>query len=137
MTNDNAGQNEFAAVLMQHAKGRAHDKATELLAAAVEAVRDTGKSATVTVQLKINPVKNNETVVAIEDKVTASIPEEKRGSMCSRTTGAGSTGTIPPSTTCSRSLRRTTRTATTSPPEERTDDRPHPLHRQPLGDVPG
>lgn len=81
MTNDNAGQNEFAAVLMQHAKGRAHDKATELLAAAVEAVRDTGKSATVTVQLKINPVKNNETVVAIEDKVTASIPEEKRGSM--------------------------------------------------------
>ncbi len=81
MTEQNQGQNEFAAVLMQHAKGRAHDKATELLAEAVEAVRTTGKSATVTVQLKINAVKNNDSVVAIEDKVTASIPEEKRGSM--------------------------------------------------------
>lgn len=72
---------EFAAVLMQHAKGTAHDKATKLLSEAVDAVRQTGKNASVTVTLKLSAVKNNPNVVAIEDAVTAKVPEEKRGSM--------------------------------------------------------
>lgn len=81
MTEQNQGQNEFAAVLMQHAKGTAHDKATKLLSEAVDAVRQTGKNASVTVTLKLSAVKNNPNVVAIEDTVTAKVPEEKRGSM--------------------------------------------------------
>lgn len=72
---------EFAAVLTQHAKGAAHDKATKLLSEAVEAVRQTGKNASVTVTLKLSAVKNNSAVVSIEDSITAKIPEEKHGSM--------------------------------------------------------
>ena len=73
--------NEFVAVVAQHAKGAANDLATKLMNEAIEAVRTTGKAATLTVQLKFSPVKNNETVIAIEDKVTAKIPENRRGSM--------------------------------------------------------
>lgn len=72
---------EFASLLMQHAKGRAHDEATRKLQDAVEAVKRTGKAANVTVKLSIHPVKNNDTVVRIEDKVTSSIPEDTRSSM--------------------------------------------------------
>lgn len=72
---------EFASLLMQHAKGRAHDEATRLLAEAVEAVKRTGKKATVTVQLAVHPVKNNVEVVRIEDKVTSNIPDDPRSSM--------------------------------------------------------
>lgn len=72
---------EFAAVLVQHAKGRAHDDATEKLRQAVEAVKRTGQSAKVTVELSIYPVKNNSSVIRMEDKVIAKIPEDPRSSM--------------------------------------------------------
>lgn len=72
---------EFAAVLLQHAKGRAHDEATAALKDAVDAVRRLGKPAAVTVQLTIHPVENNRDVVRIQDKVTSTIPREKRASM--------------------------------------------------------
>lgn len=77
---DNEKQ-DFAAVLMQHAKGRAHDEASTKLSEAVQAVKETGKSAEVTVKLTINPVKNNSTVVQIEDRVTYKVPTEPRTSM--------------------------------------------------------
>ncbi|WP_328856893.1 hypothetical protein OG579_16995 [Williamsia herbipolensis] len=79
--NPGADAKEFASVLIAHAKGRAHDEATKLLAEAVAAVHDTGKSATVTVTLSIAPVKNNDTVVAITDRVAAKIPTSKKASM--------------------------------------------------------
>lgn len=72
---------EFASVLLQHAKGRAHDEATAKLKEAVEAVKLLGKPAKVTVELSIHPVKNNSSVVRIEDTVTAKVPEEPRSSM--------------------------------------------------------
>lgn len=72
---------EYAAVLLKHAAGRAHDEASAKLREAVEAVKLHGKAAEVTVTLKILPVKNNSTVVQIEDKVTSTIPQEKRTSM--------------------------------------------------------
>jgi hypothetical protein len=72
---------EFASVLLQHAKGRAHDEATDKLKEAVEAVKKFGVSATVTVSFKVHPVKNNSTVVKLEDTVTAKIPTEPRSSM--------------------------------------------------------
>jgi uncharacterized FlaG/YvyC family protein len=72
---------EFATVLLTHAKGRAHDEATAKLAECVEAVQRLGKAASVTVQLSIHPVENNREVVRIQDKVSASIPAEKRSSM--------------------------------------------------------
>lgn len=72
---------DFAAVFVQHAKGRAADEATTLLAQAVEAARQTGKDAKVNVQLTIKPVPKIPGAYRIEDKVTASIPEEPRTSM--------------------------------------------------------
>lgn len=78
MSND---PSEFAAVLLQHAKGRAHDEATEKLREAVEAVKKHGVAATVTVSFKVCPVKNNNEIVKLEDTVTAKIPTEPRSSM--------------------------------------------------------
>lgn len=72
---------EFAQLLMSHAKGRAHDKATAELNAAVEAVKRTGKSGFVAIKFSIDPVKNNDEVVRIESNVTSKVPEEPVTSM--------------------------------------------------------
>ena len=72
---------EFAALLLGHARGRAHDTASKLLREATQAVKLTGRAATVTVQIKISQVKNNARMLQIGDKVTASIPEEKSDSI--------------------------------------------------------
>lgn len=72
---------EFAAVLVNHAKGRAHDEASEKMRAAVEAVKDTGKDPRVTVEIAIKPVPKIPNAFRIEDKVTAKIPEDPRTSM--------------------------------------------------------
>ncbi|GAS99882.1 uncharacterized protein RMCC_6847, partial [Mycolicibacterium canariasense] len=76
-----ADATEFAAVLLGHDKGRAHDNASKLLREAVEAVKLTGRKASVTVKFDIAPMKNNARVVQIGDKVTATIPEDKRDSI--------------------------------------------------------
>lgn len=73
---DNETAPEFASILISHAKGRAHDKASELLAEAVDAVIRTGSAADVTVKLGLKLMPGTEGVVRIESKVTAKIPEE-------------------------------------------------------------
>lgn len=72
---------EFAAILLGHAKGRAHDEATKKLREVVEAVKQTGKAGEISVKLSIHPVKNNDSIVRIEDKVTSTVPREPRSSM--------------------------------------------------------
>ncbi|QXO13141.1 hypothetical protein QLQ78_gp44 [Gordonia phage Jojo24] len=72
---------EFGALLLQHAKGRAHDEATRKLAQLVTAVKETGKGGSITVQIKVVPDKKIDGVVKIEDKVTASIPFDQSTSM--------------------------------------------------------
>lgn len=67
---------EFAQLLMNHAKGRAHDKASAKLNEAVEAVKRTGKGGEVSVKFSIHPVKNNDQVVRIESHVGSKVPEE-------------------------------------------------------------
>lgn len=78
MSND---PTEFAGLLITHAKGRAHDKATAELTEAVEAVKRTGKSGWIAVKFCIDPVKNNDEVVRIESQVTSKIPYEPVTSM--------------------------------------------------------
>ncbi|ORV82860.1 hypothetical protein AWC11_23155 [Mycobacterium interjectum] len=72
---------EFAAVLLTHAKGRAHDEATRKLREAVESVQRTGKAASVSVKLDIKPVDKIPNAFRISDTVTAKIPEDPRTSM--------------------------------------------------------
>jgi hypothetical protein len=80
-TDEKKTPQEFASVLITHAKGRAHDEASEKLRAAVEAVKQTGKSAKVTVELVIKPIDKIPNAFKIHDKVTATIPEDPRTSM--------------------------------------------------------
>jgi hypothetical protein len=72
---------EFASVLLNHAKGRAHDEASAKLREAVEAVQRTGKDASVTVKIAVKAVANIPNAFKLSDKVTASIPEDPRTSM--------------------------------------------------------
>nr|WP_046285128.1 hypothetical protein [Mycobacterium sp. UM_NZ2] len=72
---------EFSELLLRHAKGRAHDTASKLLREAVEAVKQTGRGASVTVTFSISQLKNNPRAVVVGDKVTAKIPEEKSDSI--------------------------------------------------------
>lgn len=81
MPENSKNATDFSVILVGHHKGRAHDEATKLLSEAVEAVKATGKSAKVTVELSIHPVKNNKSIVRIEDKVTSSTPREPRSSV--------------------------------------------------------
>lgn len=74
-------QTEFATLLLTHAKGRAHDKATTKLREAVEAVQRTGKPGAVSVKFNIRPMKGNDDVVRIESNVTSNIPEEAEASI--------------------------------------------------------
>ncbi len=69
-------QQDFAAVLIQHNKGRAHTEASNKLSAAVEAVRETRKAATVTIKVRIAPVKDMDTTVKLDMDVAANIPRE-------------------------------------------------------------
>lgn len=72
---------DFSVILVGHSKGRANDEATKALSQIVEAVKATGKAGKVTVELSVHPVKNNKSIVRIEDKVTSSIPREPRSSV--------------------------------------------------------
>ncbi|WNM68799.1 hypothetical protein SEA_SOOS_69 [Gordonia phage Soos] len=72
---------EFAAFILTHAKGRAHDELTNQLANLVQAVKETGKKGTLTLQIVVEPDKKVENVVRVEDKITTSIPKESRASM--------------------------------------------------------
>lgn len=80
-SNTTDDRSDFAAVFVQHAKGRAADEATRLLAKAVEAVEATGKDATITIKLKLKKYAKIPGAYYIEDTITASIPEDKRTSM--------------------------------------------------------
>lgn len=71
MTDSN--EQDFAAVFMQHAKGRAHTEASKKLAQVVEAVMETGKPGSITVKLTISRDKDLASVVKI--------PTEPRRSM--------------------------------------------------------
>ncbi|QCW22483.1 hypothetical protein SEA_NEOBUSH_52 [Gordonia phage Neobush] len=76
-----SNEQDFAAVFMQHAKGRAHTEASKKLAEVVEAVMETGKPGSITVKLTISRDKDLASVVKIADQVAAKIPTEPRRSM--------------------------------------------------------
>lgn len=72
---------DFAAVLMGHARGRAHAEASRKLAEVVEAVMDTKKQGSITIKLTVTPDKDGHGVVKIADAITSKVPQESRKSM--------------------------------------------------------
>jgi hypothetical protein len=65
----------FADVLSEVNKGVIADEAAQKLAEGVTAVRETGKAATVTVTVKIEPFKGNEDIVKVSGQVTLKAPK--------------------------------------------------------------
>lgn len=71
-------EQDFAAVLLGHAGGRAHSEASRKFAEVVKAVQETGKKGTVTVTLTVTRNKDTRRMVKLVDTVRASIPVEDR-----------------------------------------------------------
>lgn len=74
-------EQDFAAVFLGHAKGRAHTEASKKLAEVVEAVMETGKPGSVTVKLTVSRDKEIKSMVKLADSITAKVPIEPRRSM--------------------------------------------------------
>lgn len=72
---DNTDKQEFAAILLQPGLALEHDKASKLLREATAAVKELGKPAEVNIRLRIDPVKNNNSVVQIAARATAKVPQ--------------------------------------------------------------
>ena len=72
---------DFAAVLAQHNKGAALDEASKKLTEIIEAVRNTGKTGSITVKLTITRSNDNKRMLKIDDDVKAVVPKEKRRSL--------------------------------------------------------
>jgi hypothetical protein len=72
---DEAQQQEYAALLVQTDKGRVHEQATTQLAALLKAIRETRKGGSITVKFDIKPDKGSEGErVTIAGSVTAKLP---------------------------------------------------------------
>lgn len=75
---DTTEPQDFAALLMQHARGRTHEELSSSLADLVRAVLDTGKAGSITYTVKVKPAKNVEGMVTIEDVVRSTVPQLDR-----------------------------------------------------------
>ena len=69
---------EFAAMLLQHARGRSHDELSAKFAELVRAVMATGKGGSLTYKVRVSPAKGVEGMVRIEDQIGASVPQLDR-----------------------------------------------------------
>lgn len=65
----------FADFMRELARGRVHEELSEQLHELLAAVRDTAKPGTLTLTLKVNPVRGSERQIMIADKVEAKLPK--------------------------------------------------------------
>lgn len=83
-TKDKADERQiipFATVLQQVAKGSAHNKLSELLAELTAAVRDHRKAGTLTITVKVEPMKNTEENLAVSVTSVLKAPQETETSI--------------------------------------------------------
>ena len=78
MTHDNTNNNPPVAtaghLIISMRNGAANDLATSELEKLVKAVQETGKSGTVTIKMKVEKLKDGDTEVKVEMKVSSAIP---------------------------------------------------------------
>jgi hypothetical protein len=79
-TGDDRTIKPFGAVLQELDKGRVHTRLSELLTQLVAAVVDTGKKGSLTLQLVVEPNKDDVTYT-VSPKVKLASPEEERGTL--------------------------------------------------------
>ena len=68
----------FAAWLRDQNSGRLHEELTEQMHDLVEAVRDTGKTGTLTLTVKVGPFRGDVQMLQVEDKVAVKKPAHDR-----------------------------------------------------------
>ena len=68
----------FADFLREHGRGRTHDELGDALYDLVARVKDTGKKGAVTLTVVVEPVKKDDRLVVVSDKLTLKLPEHDR-----------------------------------------------------------
>ena len=70
----------FSDFLREHGAGRTHDELSEALHDLIRKVKDTGKKGSVSLAIVVEPVKKDERLVIVSDKITLRMPEHDRPS---------------------------------------------------------
>lgn len=70
----------FADFLREHGRGRTHDELGEALHSLVARVKDTGKKGSVTLTVVVEPMKKDDRMVVVGDKIAIKLPEHDRPS---------------------------------------------------------
>jgi len=77
MTIDNHAR-PFADFLLEHGKGRTHDELGEALHTLIASVKDTGKTGSISLTIKVEPMKKDDRMVVVSDKISINLPEHDR-----------------------------------------------------------
>lgn len=68
----------FADFLREQSGGHTHDELGEALHDLIAKVRDTGKKGTLTLTVKVGPLKGDTDVLVVEDEIKINLPEHDR-----------------------------------------------------------
>jgi hypothetical protein len=68
----------FADFLREHGRGRTHDELGEALHTLIARVKDTGKKGSVTLTVVVEPMKKDDRMVVVGDKIAIKLPEHDR-----------------------------------------------------------
>ncbi len=67
-----------ADVLRELSKGKTHDELSEAIWDLLQRVRDTGKAGSVSLTIKMKPLKEDSSVVVVEDDINLKLPDYPR-----------------------------------------------------------
>lgn len=68
----------FADFLREHGRGRTHDELGDGLHDLIARVKDTGKSGSISLTIKVEPMKKDDRMVVVSDKIAIKLPEHDR-----------------------------------------------------------
>lgn len=70
----------FADFLREHGRGRTHDELGEALHTLIARVKDTGKTGSISLTVQVKPMKQDDRMVIVSDKISINLPEHDRPS---------------------------------------------------------
>lgn len=80
MTDEQPRIRPFADFLQEHGRGRTHDELGDALHTLIARVKDTGKSGSVSLTVRVEPMKKDDRMVVVSDKISIKLPEHDRPS---------------------------------------------------------
>lgn len=78
MSNEQPAVRPFADFLREHGRGRTHDELGEALHTLVGRVKDTGKKGSITLTVTVEPMKKDDRMVVVGDRIKIALPEHDR-----------------------------------------------------------